>query len=239
MTPSERPLLEVSDLHVSYGSVRALNGVDLVVCRGEIVAVLGANGSGKSTLMKTIAGLLKPRAGTILYDGDPHRARPDVLLKRGLSLVLQGRRVFPEHSVSDNLLLGAFSLPRAAARERRAAIYEQFPLLAEMKSEPAGTLSGGQQQILCFGRALMTEPRLLILDEPSIGLDPINIEAVFSAVRAARDGGATILLVEQRVGTALAVADRAYVLQTGRVVVAGTPDELRSNPALSRAYLGI
>lgn len=235
---TEETLLDVSGLDVSYGAVRALEQVDMHVKTGEVVVVLGANGAGKSTLLKTIAGLVKPKRGIVVYAGSPARESPDRLVRRGLSLVLEGHRVFPAHSVEDNLRLGGFQLSRVEARLRLGEMYEQFPLLKGLESQLAGTLSGGQQQIMCIARALMARPRLLMLDEPSLGLDPIHVESVFSAIRGARDAGSTVLLVEQKVGPALAAADRAYVLGVGRVVVSGSPDDLRSDPVLARAYLG-
>jgi branched-chain amino acid transport system ATP-binding protein len=235
------PFLEVADVEVSYGEVEALRGVSLSVNESEIVALVGANGAGKSTLINTISGLLRPSAGSIRFAAEditsvpPHR-----LPGRGLVQVPEGRRLFPTLSVADNLAMGAFhAAARSNASRTRARVYELMPVLEERAQQAAGTLSGGQQQMLALGRALMAAPKLLMLDEPSLGLAPIIVKEMFTLIETVRDEGTSILLVEQNVRHALAISDRAYAVQNGRIVMSGTGLELRDSPSLASAMLGI
>jgi branched-chain amino acid transport system ATP-binding protein len=235
-----QPLLEVRGLRSGYGSVEILRGVDLTVHAGEIVALLGSNGAGKSTFNNTLCGIVPARAGTISFDGQPlagthYRA----IVQAGLIQVPEGRRVFPNLSVLENLELGSF----ARARERRAHNLERvfgiFPRLKERLSQLAGTMSGGEQQMLAIGRGLMAEPRLLILDEPSLGLSPLLVEEMFQLISQLHQQGLAILLVEQNVGQSLAIARRAYVMENGAIEFSGLPGELLASDRLRRAYLGI
>ncbi|TAM61803.1 ABC transporter ATP-binding protein [bacterium] len=229
--------LEIEDARVSYGEVEALRGVSLTVNAGEIVAVLGANGAGKSTLARAISGLVA-RRGRILADGEAiERLRAHQIVRRGIVQVPEGRHVFPGLTVRENLVLGHLS-SRAPFAERLAAVCEMFPRLAERMAQRAGTLSGGEQQMLALGRALMAQPRLLILDEPSMGLAPALVKATFAALRAINATGVTILLIEQNVNLSLEVAHRAYVLVLGRVVHQGAAQELRADQGLQALYLG-
>jgi len=233
-------MLEVRDLRGGYGGAEVLRGITLSIAAGEIVAVLGSNGAGKSTLNNMVCGFLPPTAGTVQFDGrDITRARATAIVAAGLIQVPEGRRVFPNLSVAENLELGCYrrgSARRAANLER---VYALFPRLKERVAQRAGTLSGGEQQMLAIGRGMMGEPRLLILDEPSLGLSPLLVEEMFALIRRLHDEGLAILLVEQNVGQSLEIADRAYVLENGAVVFAGTPGELLANGQLKRAYLGI
>ncbi len=233
-------LLSVQGLVAGYGRVEVLRGVDLEVREGEIVALLGSNGAGKSTLNNRISGLVEHRAGRITFDGaDITRARPRDVVRAGLIQVPEGRRIFPNLSVLENLELGSF----ARGRQRRAANLERvfgiFPRLAERRTQAAGTMSGGEQQMLAIGRGLMAEPRLLILDEPSLGLSPLLVEEMFALVQRLHGQGLALLLVEQNVGQTLAIAGRAYVLDNGAVRFAGTPEALLASAELKRAYLGL
>lgn len=235
-------LLSVEDLAVAYGPVAALRGVSLEVATGEIVAVLGPNGAGKSTLLNTIAGVVPPAGGSIAYAGERVGGlHPEDMVRRGVSLIPEGRMVFPKLTVLENLQIGA-----AARRDREGVagdvdrVLEMFGVLGERRSQLAGTLSGGEQQQLVIGRALMSRPQLMLLDEPSLGLAPIVLDRVFDLIRRLRDEGVTLLVVEQNVHRALEVADRAYVLAVGQIVLSGTGEELRSTEAgLERHYLGI
>jgi branched-chain amino acid transport system ATP-binding protein len=230
--------LEVADLAVAYGAVTAVHGVSFTVAPGEIVALLGANGAGKSSTLKAVAGLLRPARGQILYGGRPIAGlTADRVVARGISLCPEGRQVFGVMTVEDNLLLGAYLRPQSAAARMQAA-FDLFPVLRERRHALAGTLSGGEQQMLAMARALMAEPSLLLLDEPSLGLAPILAERVVETVRRIRDGGTAVLLVEQNAGLALDVADRGLVLETGRIALAGPADELARNPYVRSAYLG-
>jgi branched-chain amino acid transport system ATP-binding protein len=236
-------VLVLTSVAAYYGSVQALKGISLHVNKGEIVALIGANGAGKTTTLKTISGLLSPRRGTITFEGKSAGGRsPEAIVRKGISQVPEGRQVFGTLSVKDNLLLGAYHLSwrekRARLRENLARVYELFPVLLEREQQPGGTLSGGEQQMLAIGRALMAEPRLLLLDEPSLGLAPRMSRAIFDAIPAFRDRGLTVLLVEQNARAALQIADRAYVLETGRVVMEGLAQELLSQKEVQRAYLG-
>ena len=234
------PLLEIRGLRGGYGRVEVLRGVDLQVNAGEMVALLGSNGAGKSTLNKMVCGLVPTWAGSVRFDGrDLTGAHYREVVKAGLIQVPEGRKVFPNLSVLENLELGSFT----RARERRAANLEKmfhiFPRLRERMTQHAGTMSGGEQQMLAIARGLMAEPVLLILDEPSLGLSPLLVEEMFTLIRELRDGGLAVLLVEQNVGQSLEIADRAYVLENGSVRFSGKPDELLQSDELRRAYLGL
>jgi branched-chain amino acid transport system ATP-binding protein len=233
-------LLSVTGLAVRYGAITAVRGVDLAVNAGEVVAVLGANGAGKTTTMKAIVGLVPAAAGDIRFDGTAlQRRTTEQIVMSGLTLVPEGRRVFPSLTVAENLTLGAATRRDSAAVARsRAEMYELFPVLAERSKQPAGTLSGGQQQQLAVARALMSEPRMLLLDEPSLGLAPQVVESIFQLILRLRDRGQTILLVEQNAAAALDIADRAYVLANGKVILEGSAAELRSSEQIAQAYLG-
>jgi branched-chain amino acid transport system ATP-binding protein len=234
------PLLSVSGLHTGYGSTEILRGVDLEVRPGEVVAVLGANGAGKSTLNRTISGVMRPWRGSIRFKNDSiERERPADIVGRGLIHVPEGRRVFPNMTVRENLDLGAYRRGRAGRAGNRARVFSTFPRLAERQSLRAGTLSGGEQQMLAIGRGLMAEPELLILDEPSLGLSPLLVEELFALIQSIRASGVALLLVEQNVVQSLEVAQRAYILDNGRFVLEGTAASIRDNPELKRAYLGM
>ena len=233
-------LLDICGLHGGYGRVEVLRGVDLQVGAGEIVALLGSNGAGKSTLNNTVCGIERAWSGTVTFDGrDLTRAHYRDVVKAGLIQVPEGRKVFPNLSVLENLELGSFT----RARERRASNLERvfgiFPRLKERIVQKAGTLSGGEQQMLAIGRGLMAEPRLLILDEPSLGLSPLLVEEMFTLIRRLHGDGLAVLLVEQNVGQSLEIADRAYVLENGAVRFSGLPAELLASAELKRAYLGL
>ena len=233
-------LLQVSELRAGYGRVEVLRGVTLDVLPGEIVALLGSNGAGKSTLNNTVCALLAAWDGEVRFGGEVlTRAHSRRVVQAGLIQVPEGRRIFPNLSVRENLELGAY----ARAHERKASnlerVFATFPRLAERERQRAGTMSGGEQQMLAIGRGLMAEPRLLILDEPSLGLSPILVEEMFTLIRRLRDDGLTVLLVEQNVGQSLEIADRAYVLENGALRFSGTPAELLASDELRRAYLGL
>ncbi len=233
-------MLEVSGLRAGYGPVEILRDVGLTVSRGETVALLGANGAGKSTLSNTICGILRPAAGQIHFDGQDITARrPAAIVAQGVIQVCEGRRVFPNLTVGENLILGSYrrGRPHRAANLERVCVL--FPRLRERIRQMAGTLSGGEQQMLAIGRALMAEPRLLILDEPSLGLSPRLVEEMFALIRRLHADEIGILLVEQNVVQSLGVADRAYVLENGAIAMAGTPAELMNDAAIKRSYLGI
>jgi branched-chain amino acid transport system ATP-binding protein len=234
----ESCLLELNEIHVSYGSIRALSGVSLRVDPGELVALIGSNGAGKSTTLKTISGLLRARQGAIVYEGQPiTRAPTDRIVALGISHCPEGRRIFGGLTVRENLLLGA-ARRKGALDEDLERVYTLFPRLKERLGQAGGTLSGGEQQMLAIGRALMSRPRLLLLDEPSLGLAPLMVEHIFGVIRELKRQGTTMLLVEQNVHHALDVADRAYVIETGRVVLGGPAAELRRDPQVERSYLG-
>lgn len=234
------PILEVRNLHAAYGKVRALSDISIRVEAGEVVAFIGANGAGKSTTLRAISGLVAPAAGDILFNGlSIARRRPDVIVRDGIAHCPEERHVWPDLSVQDNLGLGAYICSdRSEIARRMEMVLERFPRLRERLTQLAGTLSGGEQQMLAIGRALMSAPRLLLLDEPSLGLSPLITQEVLSAIRQLRDQGITIVLVEQNVHNALSVASRAYVFETGRVVAQDSAQGLLNNPDLLRAYLG-
>jgi branched-chain amino acid transport system ATP-binding protein len=234
------PILAVSGLRAGYGATEILRGVDLVVGHGEIVAVLGANGAGKSTLNRAISGVVRPWDGAIRFaDAAIERERPAAIVARGLIQVPEGRRIFPNLTVRENLDLGAYRRGRARRAQNRARVLSIFPRLAERQGQRAGTLSGGEQQMLAIGRGLMAEPRLLILDEPSLGLSPLLVEELFALIKRINADGTSLLLVEQNVVQSLELAARAYVLDNGAVVLQGQAAELRNDPDLKRAYLGM
>jgi branched-chain amino acid transport system ATP-binding protein len=234
------PILEVSGLHAGYGATEVLRGVDLQVGEGEIVAVLGANGAGKSTLNRAISGVLRPSRGSIRFDAQAiERNRPSTIVARGLIHVPEGRRIFPNMTVGENLDLGAYRRGRPRRAANRARVFAIFPRLAERQAQSAGTLSGGEQQMLAIGRGLMAEPRLLILDEPSLGLSPLLVEELFALIKTINADGTALLLVEQNVVQSLEVAARAYILENGTFVLQGSAAEIRQNPDLRRAYLGL
>lgn len=227
-------------LEVAYGRITAVKGIDLAVEQGELVCLIGANGAGKSTTLKTVAGLLAPRAGEIRYEGAAIGGVPAYeLVRRGVALVPEGRGVFARLTVAENLQLGAYTrAERAEVRRDLDYIYGLFPRLAERHGQQAGTLSGGEQQMLAIGRALMSRPRLLLLDEPSMGLAPLLVQKIFKTIRRISSEGVTILLVEQNAKLALEVSDRGYVMESGRIVLADAAPVLLNNPSVQRAYLG-
>ncbi|HHU39097.1 MAG TPA: ABC transporter ATP-binding protein [Propionibacterium sp.] len=233
-------MLEIKDLGVSFGGITALKGISLSVNDGEIVTLIGANGAGKTTTLRTVSGLIKPRAGHVLVDGkDITRMSAQARVKRGLVQVPEGRRVFPQMSVLENLELGAhLRKDSKAVATDLDEVFTRFPRLADRRKQHAGTLSGGEQQMLAIGRALMSRPRILLLDEPSMGLAPLLVQEIFSIVSEINATGTTVLLVEQNANMALQIADRGYVLETGRIVLSGTAAELTSTDEVKRAYLG-
>jgi branched-chain amino acid transport system ATP-binding protein len=232
-------MLEVRELRVYYGEIPALTGVSLSVARGEIVALLGNNGAGKTTTLRTISGLLAPRTGDVMLDGESLRGLPPhVIVRKGIAHVPEGRRVFNRLTVKENLEMGAYARADARITADLERVFALFPRLRERRAQVAGTLSGGEQQMLAIGRALMASPQLLLLDEPSMGLAPVLVEQIFETVRDINREGTTILLVEQNAALALDVARRAYVLETGAVVLSGDAAELAENQDVRRAYLG-
>ena len=234
------PLLAVNDLHTGYGVTEILRGVSLAVWPGEVVAVLGSNGTGKSTLNRTISGVMLSWRGTIRFAGVPiERKKPADIIAAGLIHVPEGRRIFPNMTVRENLDLGAYRRNRAHRTPSRDRVFGIFPRLAERRFQKAGTLSGGEQQMLAIGRGLMADPRLLILDEPSLGLSPLLVEELFALIRSIAAQGIALLLVEQNVAQSLDVAQRGYVLDNGRIVLEGSADAIGNDPVLQRTYLGM
>lgn len=234
-------LLKVEKLVVRYGNIEALHGIDLYVDEGEIVAILGANGAGKSTTLLTISGLIRPASGSIFFRDIPiHKLPPHEIVKLGIAQVPEGRRLFATLTVRENLLLGSITLKdRLRVAEMEERIYEMFPILRERRTQLAGTLSGGEQQMLAIGRALMSRPRLLLLDEPSLGLAPLLVKSIFQTIREINQKeGVTVLLVEQNARAALAIAHRGYVMETGRIALTDSASALLSNPDVKKAYLG-
>ncbi len=232
-------MLKVDGIHVYYGSIHAVKGVSFEVGEGEIVTLIGANGAGKSTVLNAVSGLLHPRTGSVCFmDQDLRGVPPHKVVERGLAQVPEGRRIFLQMTVEENLEMGAYTQPKSSVAPGVADVYKRFPRLEERRSQVAGTLSGGEQQMLAMGRALMSRPRLLMLDEPSMGLAPLLVEQIFEIIRELHAAGTTILLVEQNAQAALSVADRAYVLETGRVSLSGTGAELMASDQVRRAYLG-
>jgi len=233
------PVLELEDLAVAYGKRRALDGLHLSVGLGEIVTLLGANGAGKSTTLRAVSGLVRPTRGRIRYEGrDITQAPADTIVAAGVSHVPEGREIFPEFTVHENLLVGAHTVERARVGERLEWVFGLFPVLRDRLAQTAGTLSGGEQQMLAIGRALMARPKVLLLDEPSMGLAPILVEAIFGVIREINQGGTTILLVEQNALMALSVASRGYVIQTGEIVLEDSAAALAQNEVVRQAYLG-
>lgn len=232
-------LLQIDDLHVYYGAIHALKGISLSVEEGEIVTLIGANGAGKSTTLKTISGLLRARQGRILLQGqDLGSAAPHAIVAAGVSQVPEGRRVFASLTVKENLEMGAFQRPDKEARETMKWVFELFPRLEERQKQLAGTLSGGEQQMLAVGRGLMARPKLMMLDEPSMGLAPLLVKEIFAVIRQINQHGTTILLVEQNAHMALSIAHKGYVLETGKISLSGSAAELASNEQVRKAYLG-
>jgi branched-chain amino acid transport system ATP-binding protein len=232
-------LLEIEDLRVNYGHIQALKGISLNVAEREVVAILGANGAGKTTLMRTLSGLIAPHSGKISFAGhDTTRLGADRIVRLGIGQSPEGRRVFGTLSVAENLRMGGFTRPPAETTESCDYVYKIFPRLYERRAQLAGTLSGGEQQMLAIGRALVTKPKLLLLDEPSLGLAPIIVRNIFQVLRDVRDTGVTILIVEQNARMALKLADRGYVLEVGRLQHQGSSRELLASPEIQAAYLG-
>jgi branched-chain amino acid transport system ATP-binding protein len=232
--------LEVKDLQVSYGAIAALKGISFSVDQGEIVTLIGANGAGKSTTLKTISGLLRPRAGSVSFNGvDISQAPPHKIVAMGISHCPEGRKPFSNMSVRENLLLGAYTqTDKKAVAQSMDRVFERFPRLKERISQLAGTLSGGEQQMLAMGRALMSRPQILLLDEPSMGLSPILVQQIFDIIKEINETGTSILLVEQNAYMALSIANRAYVIETGEIVLSGSAEKLRNDPQVRAAYLG-
>jgi branched-chain amino acid transport system ATP-binding protein len=233
-------LLSIHNLEVCYGVISALQGISLQIERGEIVTLIGANGAGKTTLLRAISGLLRPRGGKIAFeDRDITRLAAHEIVRRGISQVPEGRQIFPEHTVRENLILGAYQdRDKARIRAGLDRCYSLFPVLAERRGQRAGTLSGGEQQMLAIGRALMARPKLLLLDEPSLGLAPLIVRKIFDIIREINQAGTTVFLVEQNAHMALGIAHRAYVLQTGRVIKTDLAIKLLEDPEVKKAYLG-
>ncbi len=232
-------LLKVDDIHVYYGAIHAIKGVSFEVNEGEIVTLIGANGAGKSTTLNTVAGLLRPRSGSITFDGKNMASIPcNKTVSLGMALCPEGRRIFQQMTVRENLEMGGFTRPKAEIPVSMEEMFQRFPRLKEREKQIAGTLSGGEQQMLAIARAMMSKPRLLMLDEPSMGLAPILVEQIFDIIKELHAAGVTILLVEQNAQMALSIADRAYVLETGTVSKTGPADELLHDDDVRKAYLG-
>lgn len=231
-------LLKIDDIHVYYGAIHAIKGVSFEVNQGEIVALIGANGAGKTTILNTVSGLLRPKTGDVFFEGKSiSKVAPHNIVKLGLGHVPEGRRIFQRMTVKENLEMGAYTQNGSIAAALDS-VYTSFPRLKEREKQIAGTLSGGEQQMLAMGRAMMAKPKLLMLDEPSMGLAPILVDEIFSIIKAFHAAGTTILLVEQNAKKALNIADRAYVLETGRLTISGTGKELAESPEIKKAYLG-
>ena len=232
-------MLEVRGLRVAYGAIEALHGIDLTVDEGQVVTLIGTNGAGKTTTLRTLSGLMRPVAGEVVFDGRRIDTEPaHKVVQRGIAHSPEGRKIFPLMSVEENLQLGAYARRDDGIAKDVEGVFERFPRLLERRSQKAGTLSGGEQQMLAIGRALMSRPRLLMLDEPSMGLAPIMIQLIFDTIRELKEQGTTILLVEQNAQAALELADHGYVLETGRIVLEGPGQDLLHDEAVRRAYLG-
>lgn len=233
-------LLQVEDLAVNYGVIQAVKGVSFEVMKGEIVSLIGANGAGKTTILKTISGLLRPASGKIIYEGQEiQKRKSQKIVSGGISQVPEGRHIFPGLSVMENLQMGAFlRTDRGELKKDYDAVFDRFPVLQERKNQDAATLSGGEQQMLAMGRALMSKPKLLLLDEPSMGLAPIFINEIFDIIQEIQKQGTTVLLIEQNASKALSIADRGYVIATGNILMSGTGKELLANEDVQKAYLG-
>ena len=233
-------LLEVDDIHTYYGNIHALKGVSLSVEQGEIVTLIGANGAGKTTTLNTISGILRPRTGSVHLDGkDLGSVAPHIIVALGVVQVPEGRRTFARLTVEENLRMGGYTVSKQEVDEGVARAYEMFPRLKERRSQVAGTLSGGEQQMLAMGRALMSKPKVLLLDEPSMGLAPVLVDAIFDTIRKLHGEGTTILLIEQNARMALQVADRGYVMESGAILLSDTAENLRENEEVQNSYLGI
>lgn len=233
-------MLKVNNLHVYYGGIHALRGINVEVNQGEIVTIIGSNGAGKSTLLNSVSGFIKPKEGTVLYKGDKIGNSPNKIVKKGMCHVPEGRLVFVNLSVKDNLLLGAYlRRDKKGIEEDLEKIFNLFPRLKEREKQIAGTLSGGEQQMLAMGRGLMSSPELILLDEPSLGLAPLLVETIFDIIIDIKKMGKTILLVEQNAYQALSIADRAYVLEQGVITLEGNAQDILNNPKVSEAYLGV
>lgn len=233
-------MLEVKDLEVFYGMIQAIKGVSFEVKEGEVIALIGANGAGKTTILHTITGLLSPKQGSVLFEGkDITKIPAHKIVSLGMAHVPEGRRVFAELSVYQNLKMGAYTRKdKAEIEETLQTVYKRFPRLEERKNQLAGTLSGGEQQMLAMGRALMSHPRIILMDEPSMGLSPILVNEIFDIIQSVSATGTTVLLVEQNAKKALSIADRAYVLETGKIVMSGDAKELMNDDSIKKAYLG-
>ena len=232
-------LLKIDNIHVYYGAIHAIKGISFEVAEHEIVTLIGSNGAGKSTTLNTIAGLLKPRTGSVTFDGKNLSSMPtSKVVSQGIALCPEGRRIFQQMTVRENLEMGGFTRPDREIPGSIDEMFQRFPRLKEREKQIAGTLSGGEQQMLAMARALMSRPRLLMLDEPSMGLAPILVEQIFEIIKELHQSGTTILLVEQNAQMALSVADRAYVLETGKLSMQGSADELLHSDAVKKAYLG-
>ena len=232
-------ILKVTDIDVFYGPIHAIKGVSFDVKQGEIVTLIGANGAGKSTILKTVSGLIRAKSGAIEFiNKEIGSLAPHKIVERGLAQVPEGRRIFLQMSVEENLEMGAFTQPKNGIKDGVERVFEQFPRLKERRRQVAGTLSGGEQQMLAMGRALMSKPTLLMVDEPSMGLAPILVEQIFDIIKSLNSDGTTILLVEQNAKMALSIADRGYVLETGRITLSGTGEELSQSEDVKKAYLG-
>ncbi|NLG66368.1 MAG: ABC transporter ATP-binding protein [Actinobacteria bacterium] len=239
VTSAAGPLLDVRQVHTYYGNIHALKGISLHIDRGEIVTLIGANGAGKSTTLNTISGLLRPRSGSILYEGHELTKVPAYrTVSLGLSQAPEGRRIFPRMTVRENLEMGAYSRRGHDLKEDFDRVFELFPVLLEREDQPGGTLSGGEQQMLAIGRALMAHPKLLMLDEPSMGLAPMFVEKIFDIIREINEQGTTILLVEQNAHVALEISHRGYVMETGSMALSGDSRDLLQDPLVREAYLG-
>lgn len=233
-------MLEVKDLEVYYGVIQAIKGISFEVNKGEVIALIGANGAGKTTTLHTITGLLSPKNGHVIFEGkDITKVPAHKIVSMGMAHVPEGRRVFAELSVYENLKMGAYTRKdKNEIEESLANVYKRFPRLEERKNQMAGTLSGGEQQMLAMGRALMSKPKIILMDEPSMGLSPILVNEIFDIIRAVSESGTTVLLVEQNAKKALAIADRAYVLETGKIVIEGNAKDLLEDDSIKKAYLG-
>ena len=232
-------MLKIDDINVYYGAIHAIKGVSFEVHEGEIVTLIGANGAGKSTILQTISGLLHSKTGSITFEGESIMTVPaHKIVAKGLAHVPEGRRVFANLTVEENLEMGAFTQPKSSIPAAIEDVYQRFPRLRERKKQSVGTLSGGEQQMLAMGRALMSKPKLLMLDEPSMGLAPLLVEQVFDIIKELHKAGTTILLVEQNAKMALSIADRAYVLETGRISMSGNAQDLLKDEGVKKAYLG-
>lgn len=233
-------ILEIKDLYTSYGHIHALRGVNLVIKEGEIISLIGANGAGKSTLLGSIAGTNPSRKGDIFFKGEKiTKSRPHQLVKKGISMVVEGRGIFPRLTVEENMKIGAYTIKdRQVVQSTMKKIYDLFPRLSERKHQQAGTLSGGEQQMLAIGRALMSQPKLLLLDEPSLGLAPKLVKIIFDMIQTINKEGITILLIEQNANLALSISDRTYVLENGEITLTGASKDLRHHEGVKKAYLG-